>query len=324
MKSIFSYLPSYKDWYASNYHETDESDHSERVVSFFDFTASFYKISEGFCKVSVTFVKVVSGIALSILISLPVVSTYCLSMKPFELLRKSYSNITGETWKCVQDFCNNCFIFLKETLPSNLCRGVGNGIGIFLPEVGRAVRQRSLSSFDKQEFWKEFDSNDTFYQRWNISTYSVDKQDHSGRLICLVDFASQLFRSVQMVGKLAWGVLKGFGALIVTVYMLPITAVAYCFKNEYASVWRGYHYKVVEYMGSSFMKMPCKVLLFLAKLALKAVGNMIGIIIPEMGRYVRTVELLQTPLVSYEVITEPLLDYLNGSRKAETDTEEAL
>lgn len=312
IRSLFSNvsLPSHDE-------DDDQDDHSGRLISLHGFVINICKLGDGALKLSESFIKTIGGVALMILMLPSVAITYCLKGDTFQNLRANYGDIASKTREGLDELCDQII-----TMLGCLLSAVGNGIGIILPEVGRAARTQDFSRIIAPlPDVEPGPTMKTFFQRWSSSTYKEDETDHTGRLICLVDFTSQLYRFVETIGELAWEVLKGFGALIVAIYMLPITAVTCCFKNEHVVIWRGFHYKVVEYMGSSFIAVPCHLFSFLfsvvPKLIVKAGGNLMGILIPEVGRFVRTHESLKIPPSDYTITTDPVLNHLNNLFRTE-------
>ncbi len=63
-------------------------------------------------------------------------------------------------------------------------------------------------------------------EEWSSSKYEMDNCEHSGRLICVIDLLSVGWQFAKEIGKIAYETLLGFGALILSVFLIPAAKIA--------------------------------------------------------------------------------------------------
>ena len=306
IESFEKKLPSMEEWTSSKY-KVDEKEHSGRLICVIDLLSVGWQFAKEIYKIASETLVGLGALLLSvILIPAAKITTWIASYNKVPNPNGEVDNRTASE-KRVQSWEKNVTekalhqlyrvpidlaLFFVYFAPRQIVKMGGNALGIAVPEIGRFVRQNVNTSNDVVPK----------YEDWRDSKYALDQEDHLGRAICLIDIFSGVWHVAGKILEIAGTFFIGVTAVVASFFLVLASFIKKCASQKEQTMddaptglemWKT---NAVHAIGSNFsgLLLLTEFLLFtVPKVILKTLGNTIGIFIPEVGRWVRTCDLLK-------------------------------
>ena len=325
-------IPTLEEWSSSKY-QMDNAEHSGRLICVIDLLSVGWQFAKEIGKIAYETLLGFGALILSVfLIPAAKIASFIASYKnPPHLLDSDigaqrplyekrlhswkftvYKTLLHNLYRAPIDFA----LFFVYFAPKQIIKMGGNAIGIVIPEIGKFVRQNVNTSEDLVPN----------YEDWCNSKYEMDKKDHVGRMVCVVDMFSQVWRLSHKIVEIGGMFILSLGSIVFSCFLIPATAIAKGISsfrratNEGESVEPHYVIKLTEWRDQAWNNMAATVsallllgeflFILLPKIILKMSGNLAGVAFPEFGRESRLCSLLKLPEVKKE---EPDSSHLHDS-----------
>jgi hypothetical protein len=262
---------------ANSHYKVDDKDHSGRLISLYDLGSQFYQLGKGVLQIVLDLIKGI-GALLAMIILLP--ASYF--SEGAEMLKQALLPYLTDIYSPVRN--NERAFFLCVMVPKHLIKIACNSVGIFLPEVGRLGRRMETSQALSESQRVEM----LTYMEWKNSTYKIDQEDHTGRLICLVDIISQAWQVVTVgIHDVVIPLIKGVVGLVGAILLVPLDYLTSRWNITKITDLKNGALGWTENLAIAPCNFVVYMVLFLPQIFIKISGNAIGVAIPEVGRAVR-------------------------------------